>query len=91
MKMNYEVQFSDKALKTLKQIDKHQAKLILAWINKNLAGCGDPRVQGKALVGDKKGYWRYRVGSYRLIAEIDDGQVRINIINIGHRRDIYNR
>lgn len=91
MKMNYEVQFSDKALKTLKQIDKHQAKLILAWINKNLAGCGDPRVQGKALVGDKKGYWRYRVGSYRLIAEIDDGQVRINIINIGHRREIYNR
>ena len=89
--MNYEVQFSDKALKTLKQIDKHQAKLILAWINKNITGCSDPRIHGKALVGDKKGYWRYRVGSYRLIAEIDDGQVRINIINIGHRRDIYNR
>ena len=91
LKLNYEVQFSDKALKTLKQIDKHQAKLILAWINKNISECCDPRIQGKALVGDKKYYWRYQVGSYRLIAEIDDGQVRINIINIGHQREIYNR
>ena len=87
--MNYEVKISDKALKTLKQMDKHQSKIIIGWINKNLSGCVDPRSQGKALVGDKKGYWRYRIGSYRLIAEIDDGQVRINIINIDHRREIY--
>lgn len=88
--MSYEVKISDRALKTLKQIDKHQARIIIGWINKNLSGCVDPRIHGKALVGDKKGYWRYRVGSYRLISEIDDGEVRIDIINIGHRREIYN-
>lgn len=88
--MSYEVKISDRALKTLKQMDKHQARIIIGWINKNLSGCVDPRIHGKALVGDKKGYWRYRVGSYRLISEIDDGEVRIDIINIGHRREIYN-
>ena len=54
--MNDEVQISDKALKTLKHMDKHQAKIIIGWINKNLSGCVDPRIQGKALVGDKKGF-----------------------------------
>lgn len=84
------MQISEKALKSLKQIDKYQAKIIMAWINKNLVGCTNPRQHGKALVGDKKGYWRYRVGSYRIIAEIDDNYIRIDIINVAHRRDIYN-
>jgi len=89
--MTYKVQFTEKALKSLKQLDRYQAKLILSWIQKNLEGCHDPRRHGKALVGDKAGYWRYRIGSYRLIAEISDQTVKINIINIGHRRDIYGR
>ena len=89
--MIYDVKFSERALKALKRMDKYHAKLILAWINKNLAGCSDPRRQGKALIGDKKGYWRYRVGSYRIIAEIDDNRVRINIINAAHRSEVYER
>lgn len=52
--MSYDVAFSDKALKSMKQIDKYQVKLILAWIRKNLVGCSNPRVHGKELVGDKK-------------------------------------
>ena len=86
--MSYDVQFSERALKALKQMDKYQAKIILAWINKNLVSCSDPRQHGKALIGDKKGYWRYRVGSYRIIAEIDDCQLRVNIINAAHRREV---
>ena len=87
--MGYDVQFSDKAMKSLKQIDRYQAKLVLSWIEKNLIGCENPRLYGKALVGDKRGYWRYRVGSYRLISEIDDGKIKIDIINVAHRREIY--
>lgn len=87
--MGYEVRFSDKALKALKRIDKNQAKIIISWIEKNLQGTPNPRLYGKILVGDKKGYWRYRVGAYRIIAEIVDSQVRIEIINIGHRSDVY--
>ena len=87
--MNYEVLLSEKALKSLKQIDKYQAKIILAWINKNLVGCENPHLHGKVLVGDKKGYWRYRIGSYRVIADIDDSHIKIFIIQIAHRRDAY--
>ena len=87
--MRYEIKFSDKARKSLKQIDRFQAKIVVAWIEKNLSGCSDPRAYGKALSGDKKDYWRYRVGNYRIIAEIDDGRIWINIINISHRREIY--
>ena len=89
--MIYDVKFSERALKALKRMDKYQAKIILAWINKNLIGCSDPRQHGKALLGDKKGYWRYRVGSYRIIAEIDDYRVRINIINTAHRSEVYDK
>ena len=87
--MTYEVKISGRALKSLKRIDKFQAKIILSWINKNLSHCENPRSLGKALVGDKKGYWRYRVGSYRIICEIDDFLIRIDIINISHRKDVY--
>jgi mRNA interferase RelE/StbE len=87
--MNYDVRFSEKALKSLKKTDKYQARLILSWISKNLAGCTDPRLLGKPLVGDKKDYWRYRVGSYRIIAEIEDKRLLIIIINVADRRAIY--
>jgi len=88
--MIYDVLFTNRALKSIKQLDKYQSKIICAWIQKNLVGCNNPRLHGKALMGNKKGYWRYRVGSYRIIAEIDDNQVKIIIINIAHRSQVYN-
>ena len=85
----YRVLFTDAAKKKLKKLDKNTAKLILAWIRKNLEGCSDPRAYGKALRADCQGQWRYRIGDYRLLAEIEDDKIIILIINIGHRRDIY--
>ncbi len=87
----YSVKYSAKAIKSLQKLDKATAAIVYGWIEKNLVGCINPRLHGKALVGDKKGYWRYRIGSYRLLAEIDDGQIRINVINIGHRRNVYDK
>lgn len=87
--MKYDIKFSDTAVKSLKKIDRYQAKMIISWIEKNLIGCSNPRIHGKALVGDKKGYWRYRVGTYRIIVDIQDNLVMIEIINIAHRRDVY--
>jgi len=87
--MGYEVRFSEEALKSLKRIDSHQAKIITAWIRKNLHECENPRLHGKPLGDDRKGEWRYRVGSYRIIADIQDSIVTIEIINVGHRRMIY--
>ena len=87
--MNYKVKYSDDALKALKKIDSYQAKIIISWIEKNLIGCDNPRIFGKPLAESLKGFWRYRVGSYRIIAEILDDFILIKIVYIGHRREIY--
>ena len=87
--MEYEVVFAEKALKSLKKMDKHISSLIIGWIEKNLQGCTDPRQFGKGLTANRSGQWRYRVGDYRLLADIQDEKITILIINIGHRRDIY--
>ena len=88
--MTYHVEFSKRALKDIKKLDKATAALILGWIRKNLEGCENPRAHGKGLTANHSGEWRYRVGDYRLLAEIEDNKITILILNIGHRRDIYN-
>ena len=85
----YRVAFTEKALKSLKKLDPNVSKMLLAWVRKNLEDCTDPRQHGKALVGDHSGQWGYRVGDYRLIAEIEDDEIIILVLNIGHRKNIY--
>ena len=63
--------------------------MILGWIRKNLEGCKNPRQHGKGLTANKTGEWRYRIGDYRVLAEINDGKIIILVLNIGHSRDIY--
>lgn len=58
--------------------------MLLGWVRKNLEGCEDPRQHGKGLTANKSGQWRYRVGDYRIIAEIDDGKIIIMVLTIGH-------
>jgi len=87
--MNYKVLFTERAKKDLKKIDRHTASLILGWVRKNLENCENPRIHGKALTANRSGQWRYRVGDYRLLAEISDSTITILILTVGHRRDIY--
>ena len=87
--MRYTVKFTERARKNLLKLDKSTSKLILAWIRKNLENCEDPRCQGKALTANLSGQWRYRVGNYRILAQIDDNEITILVLEIGHRRDIY--
>lgn len=87
--MKYNVEFSQRAVKDLKKLDKHTSALILGWVRKNLQGCENPRQFGKGLTANRSGEWRYRVGDYRLLAQIEDNVIRILILNIGHRKDIY--
>lgn len=63
--------------------------MIMNWIKKNLLDCTNPRIHGKALTGDFSGIWRYRVGDYRILAEIRDDEVVIILMETGHRREIY--
>jgi len=87
--MVYQVVYTKKAIKSLKKVDKAQQRLIIAWIEKNLMNVKDPRMIGKSLKGHLKSYWRYRVGNYRILADINDDKIKIIIFNIGHRKDIY--
>lgn len=88
--MSYKVEFTQRALKELKKLDKHTASLILGWVRKNLENCENPRQHGKGLTSNHSGEWRYRIGDYRLLAKIEDNKITILILNVGHRRDIYN-
>ena len=85
----YRVKISEKALKVLINLNKQIARMIVAWIEKNLEGTNNPRDNGKGLSHDKKGIWRYRVGNYRILANIIDDELIILLIEFGHRKDIY--
>ncbi|MCI9178344.1 MAG: type II toxin-antitoxin system RelE/ParE family toxin [Clostridia bacterium] len=70
-------------------MDQYTRSLIYAWIDKNLQDCENPRAHGKALVENKAGQWRYRIGDYRVIAQIKEKEVVILILEVGHRKNIY--
>ena len=85
----FHVVFTERAKKQLKKLDKPTALLIVGWLEKNLEGCSDPRMHGKGLTANRSGEWRYRVGNYRILAEIQDDKVVILVLSIGHRSEIY--
>ena len=66
-------------------------RFILAWIGKNLEGCENPRQFGKALSENRKGRWRYRLGDYGILAEINEDEIGILILTVWHRREIYRK
>lgn len=87
--MMYQVEYLPSVYETLEKMDKFTKRIILEWIEKNLVGCSNPRLHGKALSANRAGQWRYRVGDYRIIAKIEDNKLIILVIAIGHRREIY--
>ena len=89
--MSYKVEISDDAKKDLKKLDKQTAGMIVAWLRKNIDGCTDPRAHGKGLTSNHSGEWRYRVGDYRVLAEIQDSKVTVLVIEVGHRSTVYKK
>lgn len=87
--MGYTVEISAYALKQLSKLDKPVQRLILNWLDKNLQGTENPRLKGKGLVGDHSREWRYRVGDYRIIVDIQEKALIVLVIAVGHRKDIY--
>ena len=87
--MIYEISTTEKFDKALKKLDRQTQRIIKAWIEKNLINCENPRIYGKALTSNRSGQWRYRVGDYRILAEIHDNKLVLILVDVGHRRDIY--
>ncbi len=87
--MRYRVEYTKTAARQLKKMDKKVAALILSFIEEKLVDCENPRLHGKALQSNLSDKWRYRIGSYRVIAKIEDQVLIILVVEIGHRKDIY--
>ena len=87
--MIYQIVTTDKFDKSFKKLDKQTQKIIKAWIEKNLMGCENPRLHGKWLTANKSGQWRYRVGDYRILAEIRESELVLVLVEVGHRNRIY--
>ncbi|MEP7452135.1 type II toxin-antitoxin system RelE/ParE family toxin [Phyllobacterium sp. SB3] len=88
--MAWEVELSTLAEKNLDKLDSKTKKRILTFLHERIVPLDDPRTIGEALKGSRLGdFWKYRVGDYRIIASIEDGLVKILIVRIGNRRDVY--
>ncbi len=87
--MQYSVELTPNARKMLRKLDPNISLRITGWIRENLEGCENPRAHGKALHGKRRDEWSYRVGDYRIIADIQDYKILILITEVGHRREIY--
>lgn len=87
----YRVEISPNAQKVIDKLDAKIQRRISKWIEDNLEDCENPRFQGKALKGNFKGKWRYRVGDYRLVADIQDDKILILIVDIDKRNDVYKK
>ena len=86
---SYQLIYSERAKKDVKKLDPYTKQMIKSWIEKRLLHSENPRVHGKALTGNHKGEWRYRIGDYRLICAIEDERLVILALALGHRREVY--
>ena len=82
------VEYTKTAVKQLKKMDRKIAAFIISYIDEKLVNCENPRFYGKALKGGSNEIWRYRVGDYRILVQIEDGRIIITIVEIGHRKDV---
>lgn len=89
--MTYHVETTARFDREFKSLDRYTQRMIKAWIDKNLEGCTDPRQQGKGLTANRSGQWRYRIGDYRLICEIQNCELVILALSVGHRKEIYDK
>lgn len=87
--LTWTIDYAEAAIKQLRKLDKNTQRRILDYMDERIAGLDNPRCTGKALTGPLGEFWRYRVGNYRLICDIQDDAVRVLVVQVGNRRDVY--
>jgi mRNA interferase RelE/StbE len=84
------IEFDEAAKKELAKLDRQVARRLLDFLTQRVISLKDPRSVGQALKGSKLGeFWKYRVGDFRIIANIQDQKMIILVLRVGSRRDIY--
>ena len=89
--MDWTVEISDVAEKQLRKLDRQIQKRLLDWLDDRIEGCKNPKHFGEPLRGGMSGLWRYRVGGFGIICEIQEHQLIVLALTVGHRREIYLR
>ena len=87
--MAWTIDYADTAKEQLRKLDKQTARRIVDFMDERIAGLENPRSTGKALTGPLGGLWRYRVGDCRVICDIQDNALRVLVVQVGNRREIY--
>jgi mRNA interferase RelE/StbE len=82
MANRYRWDFDGSAEKQFAKLDSPTQRRILRWLDTNIQGCENPRLFGKALEGEYENLWRYRIGKYRLIADIHDGVFHVLVVKV---------
>jgi mRNA interferase RelE/StbE len=85
----WRVEVSKTADKQISKLDRPVAAAIIRYLRERVLALDNPRGLGKALHGEKKGLWRYRVGDYRIICDIQDEAKTVTVLALGHRKEIY--
>jgi mRNA interferase RelE/StbE len=86
----YKARFAESALKQLRRLDRQVQRRIIAFVENRLEQLDDPRSVGEALRGEDLGeFWKYRVGDYRLVCDIQDSVLAIEVLKIGDRKEVY--
>lgn len=84
----WRIEFVPEAAKELKKLDRTAAARTLKTLEERIAVLGDPRTLGSELVGEHAGYWRWRIGDYRVVARIEDARVLILLVRVAYRRGL---
>lgn len=87
--MAWTVEIEKAARKELAKLDKTVADRILRFLEERISTCDDPRRFGDGLAGNMAGLWKYRIGDFRVIAEIKDSRLIVLVVRIGHRSRVY--
>ena len=88
--MAFRVEFDPAALKDLRKLDRAVQQRLVGFLRTRVATLEDPRSLGEALAGARLGsYWKYRVGDWRIICDMQDERIVVRVLRIGNRREIY--
>ena len=88
--MAWTIEYTESALRQLRKLDKQIARRIFDFMDERISGEHHPRDTGKALTGNLLGaFWRYRVGDFRIICNIQDAKLCVLVVQIGNRREVY--
>jgi mRNA interferase RelE/StbE len=83
------IEITRTAGKQITKLHKQAKQAIVRFLRERLAGAENPRQWGRPLQGEKRGLWRYRVGDYRLICDIQDERITVMVLEVGHGKDVY--